>query len=256
MSSNTTCWRAPRRRRRLTRERGFWPGAFEKKMRKIGKSLFLHTGKHDSCLSGVEVRVLLEFLVLRTAGCDVRPIGISIVWFISTNPGPLTDAHDIVKKHDGPRSTTAACVALIADLLSFVSEPKLPCLPATNARRRPGAAVAVPVVATAGGTSQVEPAPAPYRGNDPGVVAARIVWPCPLAVDAYVAAGCDLGSRARTARRVPGRCCPRLRPSFPLISRCRDRSGCCPAVSSTRSRYLLSRCISRWISSSVISWRP
>ena len=34
-----------------------------------------------------------------------------------------------------------------------------------------------------------------------------IVWPCPFAVDAYAAAGRDLGSRARTARRVPGRWC-------------------------------------------------
>jgi hypothetical protein len=34
-----------------------------------------------------------------------------------------------------------------------------------------------------------------------------IVWPCPLAVDAYAAARRDVGSRAQTARRVPGRRC-------------------------------------------------
>jgi hypothetical protein len=45
------------------------------------------------------------------------------------------------------------------------------------------------------------------KGSE-AVSPAAIVWPCPLAVDAYAAAGRDVGFPARPARRVLGRWCP------------------------------------------------
>ncbi len=53
----------------------------------------------------------------------------------------------------------------------------------------------VPVVATAGGTSPWPERPC-CAGREKGSVAVSlvaIVWPCPLAVDAYAEAGRDLG---------------------------------------------------------------
>ena len=53
----------------------------------------------------------------------------------------------------------------------------------------------VPVVATAGGTSSGSGRPycAGREKGSEAVSPVAIVWPCPLAVDAYAAAGRDLG---------------------------------------------------------------
>ncbi len=58
----------------------------------------------------------------------------------------------------------------------------------------------VPVVATAGGTSSGpgRPCCADREKGSEAVSPVAIVWPCPLAVDAYAAVAVELGGQAVT----------------------------------------------------------
>jgi len=122
-----------------------------------------------------KVECCSSFVYANLQGVTSRLDWYSIVWFISTDrPAHRRPRHRTC--HYGPPlrlpyASTSAPPAF-ADLLLFL-----------NAHPRVG-------------NARVAPTARRIRGG----VAVATVWPCPLAVDAYAAAGRDLGSRARRRR--------------------------------------------------------
>ena len=145
-----------------------------------------------------------SFVHCELAGCDVqaRLVSRSCGSFRPTRPAHRRPRHRTC--HDGPplrlpyASTSAS--PTFADLLLFLNGASLGARRRTQRAVGPGQqAGVVPVAATAGGTSRGrERRCCAGREKGSGAVSpVAIVWPCPLAVDAYAA----WSSRSTTRRR-------------------------------------------------------